>query len=426
MIKYSRLRPKIFPINGDADPVEIDRAQSLDKTTALNREKNKEIGRVGIVDYRRGIPTVTYRLTQNEYGNMELWRKLANKDDTVDMISMHDSHFDTSWFDIAGYLTDDDGNFLGTELYPELRLAGFSIGIGSPEDIVERGFDFTGEGSFLLQGNNAYYIYLRKDVATGDLLSGNAVEIEIGAGGYANYPDPVANPDLTGSDAVKYLWRVVRVRGSVSTKLEADTDFSYDSGTTKITVEDCEAGDIIKVTYTASTYISGEEPFTLNDSDKGSIDADSVDLYFYVPASGKPDSTDYLHKIQSATIDVTFDRADYKEIGNDEIILRGVNEYTATVTLNRYLHDLIIEEVMRNVAPDYGVIDLDQFVDNLSLILKVYEDDSKSTFKLGYKLTNLSPTESRGATAIDEYESRDITLEGEELIITTNPATLGI
>jgi len=426
MIKYSRLRPRIFPINGDADPAEIDRAQSLDKTTTLNREKNKEIGRVGIVDFRRGIPTVTYRLTQNEYGNIEFWRKLSNKDDTTDTISMHDSHFDTSWFDIAGYLTDDDGNFLGTELYPDLRLAGFSISIGSPEDIVERGFDFTGERSYLLQGNNAYYIYLRKDVATGDLLSGNAVEIEIGAGSYTNYPDPVANPDLTGSDAVKYLWRVVKVRGNTSTNLEADTDYSYDSGTNKITVEDCQAGDIIKVWYTASTYISGQDPFTLNDADKGSIDADAVDLYFYVPASGKPGSEDYLHKIQSIAIDVTFDRADYKEIGNDEIILRGVNEYTASITISRFLHDFIIEEAMRAVSTGYGVIDLDQFVDNLSLIVKIYEDDSKSSFKLGYKLTNLSPTEERGATAIDEYETRDVTLEGEELIITTNPTTLGI
>ncbi|MBN1467730.1 MAG: hypothetical protein JW924_03310 [Fusobacteriaceae bacterium] len=379
------------------------------------------------MDYRKGIPTVTYRLTQNEYGSIEFWRKLANKDDTVDTISMHNSHFDTSWFDIAGYLTDDDGNFLGTELYPELRLAGFSISIGSPEDILERSFDFVGEGSYLLQGNNAYYIYLRKDVASGDLDSAGSVDIVVGAGDYANYPDPVANPDKASeTDSVKYLWRVMKIRGTASTKLVADTDYTYNPGTKTLTVSDCQADDIIKVWYTASSYISGQDPFTLNDADKGSIDADAVDLYFYIPASGKPDSTDYLHKIQSATIDVTFDRADYKEIGNDEIILRGVNEYTATVTLNRYLHDLIIEEAMRNVASNYGVIDLDKLVDNLTLILKIYNDDSKSTFRLGYKLTNLSPTEARGATSIDEYESRDITLEGEELIITTNPTELGI
>ncbi len=427
MIKSSGHDPRLYPINGDADSVQIDRAQSLDKTATLNRTKKKEIGRTGSLGWLKGKPDISYRLTQLEHGSMEIWETLANLPTSTITVNMHDGNFDTSWFDIAGFCTDPDGNFLGTELYPGMRLSGFGINATSPEGEVERTFDFVGEKMRSLQVANAYYIDLRHDVISGDLNSLNSVDIQIGAGSFSNYPAPVADPTVaSGSDAKKYLYRVVRVRSGVSTVLTETTHYTYATGTTTITVLSCLADDIIKVYYTATTYISGSTPWTDNDSDAVVTETDSIDLYLYIPVSGKPSSSDYLYKIQSAAIDVTLDRADYGEIGNSEIILRGVNEYTVTVTLDSYWHDFVIETVMDGVASTYGIVDVDNLETDIALIMKIWTDDTKSVFSMGYKVTNLSPTEVRGATAVDEMEKRNYTLEGEELIITSDASTLGI
>ena len=41
------------------------------------REKIKEIGRDGIVDWRKRIPTLRLTARQLEYGSMEFYRKIA-------------------------------------------------------------------------------------------------------------------------------------------------------------------------------------------------------------------------------------------------------------------------------------------------------------------------------------------------------------
>jgi len=130
MIHSSYYQPRIFPLYGDVAPAEIDRAQAIDPTTTLNRDKVEEIGRDGVVGYVKRSPTVAYRLTQLEYGSMEFWRKITNKGDAITTITLAD--FKTPAFDICAYLTDDDGTFKGTIWYPKLRTSGFSIRPVSP------------------------------------------------------------------------------------------------------------------------------------------------------------------------------------------------------------------------------------------------------------------------------------------------------
>ena len=105
----SKLKPRIFPINGDTVPSEIDRAQAIDPTISTNREKVEEIGRVLPVGYVKKSPTLGYRLTQYEYGSIEFWQKLINSDvlgnDGETEIAISD--FKTPYFDVCAYLTDD-------------------------------------------------------------------------------------------------------------------------------------------------------------------------------------------------------------------------------------------------------------------------------------------------------------------------------
>jgi len=420
MIHSSYYKPRIFPIQEIADDAEIDRAQTIDPTVSLNREEVKEIGRDGLVGYLKKSPTVAYRLTQLEYGNIEFWQKLVNTT-TLGAIGQTEialSDFKTPNFDICAYLTDDDGTFRGTLVYPALRVSGFSFNIGDPQAMIERNFDFVGEQAHIWQGDNKYYIYHTKTVETGDLSSADAVEINFGSG--QDFEQiPVEDPNVAG----KFMQRVMRVRSGVSTELVDGTDFVFTSPST-LTVEDCEVGDVIKIWYSSSDAPANQ--FVLNDSDVAGILGDSVSIYLYIPASGNPSASYYIYRLQSVTLDVRFDREDIREIGNKNVVARGIRDNTVTVTLGRILERFTVEEVMAGQVADYGKIDVEEFSDQIALIVKVFDENTKSTFKYGMKATGLTPTEIRGGASVSEYVKEDGTLEGENLIISADSTVIGI
>lgn len=411
MILSSYYQPRIFSITGDVDSAEIDRAQGIDPTISLNREKVEEIGRDGVVGFLKKSPTIGYRLTQNEHGNIEFWQKLVNT--TVkgnigeDEIKIAD--FKIPYFDICAYLTDDDTTFRGTIWYPSLRTAGFSITIGDPQAIIERGFDFVGESAKILQGANKYFIVEKHTCASGD-----DDEIDLSA------KAPAENPDNTGT----YMFRVVRIRGTVTTELVRTTDYSYSDGTKILTIVSVQTGDVIKAYYSSAT--APDTIFSLNNADSAGLLGDSVSIYLYVPSSGKPSSSDYVYRLQNVTLDCRFDREDAREIGNKDVVQRGISNSTVTVTLGRILEKFTVEEVLRGEVPDYGIIDVEKFSDKIALIIKIFDDNTKTTFKYGFKATGLTPTEIRGGAAVNEYVRKDVSLEGEELIISADSDKLGI
>lgn len=414
MIHSSYFKPNIFPINGDVAPASIARAQAIDPTISLNREKVEEIGRDGVVGWLKKSPTVGYRLTQLEHGSLEFWQKLVNTtvlgNNGQDEITISD--FKTSYFDICAYLTDDDGTFKGTIWYPALRTAGFSFSIGDPQARMERSFDFVGESAKILKGDNEYLIYHRAQVGTGELLTGDEFEIDLTA------KAPAEDPNEAG----KYIQRVVRVRARASVELVVTTDYTYSDGTKKITILSAQADDVFKVWYTSGTAPDTE--FTLNDSDASALLGDSVSIYLYVPATGKPSASDYIYRLQSATVDVSFDREDVREIGNKDVVARGISNSTVTVTLGRILEDFTVEEAL--AGSDVDIIDVENLSDKCVLIVKVFSDNTKGTFLYGFKATGLTPTELRGGAGINEYVRKDNSLEGESLIISADTSKLGI
>jgi len=218
--------------------------------------------------------------------------------------------------------------------------------------------------------------------------------------------------------------RVVRVTSlGVSTELTVTTDYTYVNGTNTLTIVSVDTGDIIKIWYTSAT--APATLFTENDADASALSADSCSVYLYIPGSGKPSASDYIYRLQSATIDVTFEREDVKEIGNKRVVQRGINNQTVTVTLGRILEQFTIEEVLRGEVSGYGKIDVEQLTDNASLIVKVFDDNTKSTFKYGFKADGLSPTELRGGAGINAYVNAENSIEGESLTISTDNAELG-
>lgn len=403
----SYFRPRIYPYNGDITPTQIDRLQSLSSAPTLNREKIREIGRDGIVDWRKRIPSTRVTAMQYEYGDLEFFRKITNKSDATNTITLAD--FKTSMFDIAGYKTDDDGTFKSTVVYPKLRVAGFSINIGDPQAYIERNFDFIGEDEDIYQNNNKYYIYKRFPSITPASPESFTV----------SSPTAVADPDNSG----QYMIRVLRVNAATGTTDEltyafgacaSSTTFGYvGSALTVYTA----TGDIVKAYYTATTYIAGDV-FTNNDSDAGALPAENTTILLYVSANNT------VYKLQSVSIDVSFDRTDYYEIGNDEIIQRGVRENTTRITLGRILDAYTIEEVLRGVSSTYGRINTRQFIDNATLRLKIYGNASKNTFNIGFKSTGLSPTGFDASIPVNDYINRNATLESDNLTISTTESVI--
>lgn len=414
MLHASKFQPRIIPIFGTGDPAEIDRAQDITPTGTLNREKVNEIGRVGTVGFVKKTPSITYDLNQLEYGSFEFWRKVANVDDSATTITQED--FKTAAVDICAFLTDDDGTFLGTLLYPNLRTSGFELTIGSPDDTIARSFNLVGEQSYTYKGAAPYYISLDKTVASsGD----NTIDCSARV--------PAIDPDAAAgaTDAVKYIYRVVRTRSGVSTKLNPDVTggYTYSNSTNLITVDDAEVDDFYRVWYASAT--APATLFTNNDSDPAGLNADVASIYLYVPGSGKPSGDDYLYRLQSVTISPSLTRDDKKEIGNKDVVLYGVSETACNVTLGSIMGEMTMEEALRGVDSDYTKIDISKFSDDITLIVRIYEDNTKETLKWGFNIPNLSPTDINQGASANAYVTKGATLEGEEFTLSTDTTELG-
>lgn len=398
MIHTSDCKPMIIPHNGTGTYDQIDRLQDMSASVSLNRNKIKEIGRDGAVGWKAATPNVSLTLRQLEYGSLDFFRSIANKAASVTSVDFAD--IKTSYFDIAAFKTEEtSGAFLSTIYYPKQRVTGFGINIGAPDASLERTFNLIGEDEYTYQGNNKYLIYLEHTVASG--LTEDM--IVIGSGDNANWPDPVLDPDLSGNN---YLVRVTRVRSGLATDLVENTDYTWTNGTTALKIISVLGGDIIRVWYTASTYISGQSLFVDNDVDNAEISADCCSIYLA--------TSNYVYRLQSVGIDVSYDRTDYKEIGNKEIVLRGAKDITVNITLGRFLEAWTVEEILRGETAGYGKIDAREFpTTGTTLIVKVYSDNTKSTFKLGYKVTNVTVQGLDKNLPVDDYIQTTSNLQGD-------------
>ena len=400
MIHSSSYKPRIIPVYGDVGSAEIDRLQELTATTTLNRTKIEEIGRQGIVDWRKSSPAVSVALRQLEYGNLEFYRKLANVGDSVTSIQLTD--FRTSSVDIAGYKTDDSGTFLGTVYYPNLRISGMGLSIGDPQALIERSFSLVGEDENILLYGNKYLIHKRETISAG---LNQAVTL--------TDPAPIANPDDSGA----WLFKVVRCRAGVSTLLIHGTDWSYD-GAGSLTINGTSnTGDVILVWYSAGVDITGNNPFVLNDADVAGITAECCSIYLQ--------TSQYVYRLQSVGVDTTFDRNDVREIGSKDVVMRGIRDYTNRITLGRILEQYTIEEILRGkTGQNYGIIDVRNFTSNMNLVIKIYKDNTKKDFKLGWKFLNLAATGVDAGAPLNDYVTRGVTLECQDAFVSSVESVL--
>jgi hypothetical protein len=387
MIHAKMCKPRAFPWNSARVPEQIDRLQNITGDQTLNREKVYEIGRVGRLGFKRGVPSFAYSATQFEYGSMAFWYDLANKATPggapydVDLDDLVETQCD-----IAAFLTDDNATFRGTIWFPGLRVNGFSINIADPDATIERSFDLIGEDYKMIDQN-----YLSYETAT---AAGATTIIVL---------DPV--PILY--TATDYIFRVLRVRSGVVSELEETTDWTFAAPAT-VTVTGGVVGDIIKVYYPSATAYT--TTWTDNDSDPDLLLAEYAEIRLKVGTGTR------IYRLQSVGIDVAFDRADYKEVGNSEVVQRGVNNKTVTVALNRFAEDFALEDILASDTI-YPYIDPRNFAEDIQMQVKIYSEKAHTNFKIGYLITGLSPTTIGATQDVEAYQQRTCNLESDNLKI---------
>ena len=421
MLHTSYVCPDIIPINGTNTRQNIDRLQDLSATVTLNRTKIKEIGRDGIVGWKVNIPSISLSLKQLEYGSIAFWNALSNNASSNQVVILND--FKLAQNDILLYSTQDAGTFLGTMQYANTRVDGFDIEIGSPMDIAMRSFTLVGESEVFWQNNNAYVVEFTDSNATtgsyNSVISTGSTSYSVGGTAVLGsaLPVPVLDPDTSAN----YIMKIMMTRSGVTTQLVQGTDFTYNSGTKTINYVAAVTGDLYKVFYTAATYPTGVTPFTDNNTDVYGIPAEQVSIFLT--------TGNYVYRLQSAKISVKFTREDLKEIGNTNVVSRGVKDKVVTVTLGRNLETFTIEQILRGVTSSYGKIDASMFSNNVGgskLFIYTYDSKAKTNFKLGYTCANLSPTSISSTVPLNAYETRSVVMEGENLIITNLLANMSV
>lgn len=403
MIHSRMAQPRIFPWNSIRSPEQIDRLQDITGDLSTNREKQYEIGRETVLDWRKKANTFTGTLKQFEYGSMAFWYSLAGKatpgSGESKKIVLDD--ISNTFFDVSAYLTDDDDVFTGSVWFPKLRVSGFSLNIGDPESILERSFNLVGENSITIP--DKYFAY-QTATATG-----------------AGDKDIVLSPAPVAYASGKYILRVLMVRSSVvSELLEDDTaatddTWKYVHGTTTITIKNAHNGDVFKVYYISATAYA--TLWTNNNSDSTFLVAENCEIYLKYGVSTR------IYRLQTVGVDASFERTDYKEIGNNEVVQTGVKNKTVKISLNKFTNDFSLEELLASDTT-YPYINPNDYADTIQMMVKVYAEKEHTNFKIGYLINNITPTTTNIAQAVQDYNKGTYALEADNITISTDESDI--
>jgi len=396
-------KPRLYPYNGDVNPSDMDRVQSFSGGGNQPFEELYEWGRELKMAVDFDILEATASATQLEYGEIDTYLTLANLS-AMPSGGLDLDDFSNAKTDIITVGKDDyNGNVEQTLWLPKMTLDSITLNIADAEARLERSFEFAGDILMRLRNDNKYFIYNKTTVESG--YSASAYDITL------NDPVPVEDPNHSGV----YIFRVLRVRSGTTTELTLTTDYTYTSGTTTLQILSATTGDVYKVYYTSDSWGTAGDPTSLNDSDGYYIDADSVTVTLQ---SGTGTEVE-LDLLTSLNIVATLNRISEAVIGNDEKILKEVESKTVTVTLGgRVKNSTIGEILMGQAGNDWGILDAQLYKDDITLRVKVYEDETKSTFKIGYKVTDLFMTStSQDEGNANEFLTKNVTLQSDNLLI---------
>ena len=399
----SATKPRVYPWLADTQPIDIDRVQAFSGGVNQPQELVYEVGRLDKVCTDLQILEESCSLTQLEYGEIDFYLALANKAATPSG-GLQLSDFDDALVDIISVGKDKFAGTMEQTLWlPKLSLNSLAFNIADADSRIERTFDLGGDFFRILKDANKIFMQKIYTVPTGYSTSAWTQVI--------SDPAPIVNPNV----ALKYIERVLRVRAGVTTELVLTTDYTWVNGTTTLTILSATTGDIIKVAYTTGSFGTGGDYTSLNDADLCYISADSVTVTLESAAQGVEIELD---RLTSLNITATLNRISEAVIGLNEKLLKNVQTYDVAVALNGRVKDATIEEVLMGQAgASFGILDPNFYKVDLVLRVKVYEDATKTTFKMGYKSTGLAFSDTTQDVNANDFWSNGINLASDNLLI---------
>lgn len=396
-------KPRLIPYNGSGDTVDVNRVQSLTGATNQPFERLYELGREDAMAVDKQILDSSCTMTQLEYGDIDTFLALANLSAVPSGgISLDD--FSNAKVDMYMLGKADYQGALEQILWlPKLALDSIGLNIADPEAKIERSFDLSGDKFRICREGNKYLLFKKETVGSG--YSASAYDITV------NDPIPVVDPNNAGI----YILRVWRVRAGVTTELDITTDFTWDNGTKKLQILSATTGDVIKYIFTSDSWGTAGDPTSLNDVDDYYLKASYVTVSLESLAGGGEVTLD---KLTSLDISTTLNRVEESVIGSEEKIINEIESKEVSITLDGRVKNSTLEEVLMGQAGNsWGIIDADDFVDDLILRVKIYSDATKTSFLIGYKCTNVFFTDESQDGNANAFWTEGITLQSDNMVI---------
>lgn len=407
-IRHARSVSPWFIPNGNGSADDFHGITNISGGATVNSEDVFVIGKETKCGTDKDIPEASISVTQLERGEIQTYLTLANlASEPGAGLTM--SNFQNSKLDVVLYEKEEAlGALEQTFWFPKMAIESIGIDIADQEARIERSFDFTGDNELQLNYNNKYLIHVKDTAPSG--TSGSYV-IDI------SDPAPVADPNNSGA----YVLRIDRLRSGVLTQdLVLGTDFTFNSGSSEITITAGLTGDVYHVYYSASSFGSAGDPTTVDADATCFLKADSVTVLL---SDGTTEVS--LDLLTSLSIDASYTRIDEAVIGNDEKIIKEVQSTTVDVSLSgRLKNSTIAEAFMNQLGNSHGISSVASFLDNVRLTVKVYSDSTKGTFLIGYQVDNLSFSDDSQDFTANDFGTLDVSASSDNMLITTTEGNL--
>jgi len=353
----------------------------------------------------KAIPDVGVTFPQAERGEIGTYLKLANLDaEPVSGITLLD--FSSALVDYFQYERDsENGNIEKTKWFEKLAISSLTIDISDAEARLQRTIELSGDSKKILAYDNKYGIHKKVTFGTGDTTID------------CSDPEPVADPNISGV----YILRVDRTRDGETEEIDLTTDYTFNTGTDDITIISPEAGDVYNVYYSASSWGTGGDPTTPDPLPTPCfIKADSVTVLI---SDGNEEIE--LDKLTSLSIAATINRIDEATIGSDEKVIREIDDTPVEVSLGgRVKDDTILEAFMGHLDDSWGIVDIKKFLETVRITVKCYSDSTKSTFLIGYQVSDLSYTGDDESFDAGDFGTLTVNCSASNLLITTDEGNL--
>jgi len=396
----SGLKPISIPVLANVTPDNWDRVTSFSPATSQPSEKIYELGRLVKTATIKDTLESSLSITQEEYGDIASYLQLAGLS-AEPGAGLTLSNFSSSKTDFYVPEKDEFGGTVNQTLWMQ-KLVVDSVGVEmNANEKIERTMELSGDFLKIARGANKYLIFKSDTVASGEAL---LYDIEL------KDPVPVVSPNSAGV----YMLQVYRVTlAGVATELVKTSDYTYSDGTNKLTINTVTAGDNIRIWYTAGSYGTSGDPAVLNDVDDFYIKADNCTVTI---DDGTNDAVE-LTKLTTLSIQSTLNRIDEGVIGDDEKIINEVESYDTSLSLGGFVKNSTIQEaLMTQAGESWGIIDYSSF-STVDIIVKIYAESAKSTFRIGYKVTDCEFSDDSSSYNANEFADNPISLSSDNLTI---------